>query len=115
MKKKINKEQFSKMLLTFFPYGVSGRMENWENEYFCGWFHINNKQRYSCIMEINLDGEGMCIVFCVKYYDSDELTIEEIDGYIRGIMRFLAPEMVCNDFYTSERNVLVYEYPKEND
>lgn len=89
----ISEYLLKQILDAFFPHGY-GRSDNSDGDYlntfYLGWLWIGSS--FDMPLEINLDGEGTCIVFQWYNQFNDEYSCEEIAMFILGRMRDLLPE-----------------------
>lgn len=110
-KKEITKEQFFKVLDTFFPYGCSGDREKWQTEWFCGWSSIDIVSSYDVILSINLDGSFIVFDFANKC--ESETAIERVEMFIRGAMKVLYPDMTSDDTLDDNSHTMYFGF-KDN-
>lgn len=96
--KKITKEQFFKVLDTFFPYGCSGDRENWQTEWFCGWSAIDVVSSYDVALSISCDSETVVVFDFVNRAESCT-SKDNVEMFIRGAMKVLFPDMRTDDTF----------------
>ena len=114
MRNKITRQQFENVLNALFPLGYSGRIDNWETDWFTGWLSVGGAGFSHCVLSVNIDGGGSNIIFWVVYNDEDEWSNEEVGGYIKGVVKQIVPEMKCNKSLTHDTSLLDLSFPEES-
>lgn len=121
MDKKITKEQYDKILTTFFPCGYSCATINnddydYDLSWYLGWIGIRAHE-YCTItfpLEINLDNGGKNIVFMWWPHYADEYTRDEIAGYICGVMSQLMPDMKLVEWPEDNVSSINFEFTNDD-
>lgn len=111
--KLITKEQLlHKILPTFFPcgYSIYGSTEE-VDAWYLGWLTIEEAGYIP--LEINLDGGGSTIVFWWWNQYVDEMTRDEIVGYIKGMMKMLVPDMSFDRHQSEDGHMITFSFKEE--
>ena len=104
MKKEITKDDFRRVLAAVFPWGYSGNIEKWDRDWFLGWCYIDENSHCRDVMCINIDADT--IVFWLIRYD--EVSMEQVQGAIDGIMHVVMPGMKSKDIFGLNNKVISY-------
>lgn len=120
MDKKITKEQYDKILTTFFPCGFSCAAINnddydYDLSWYLGWIGIRTFEtsKITFPLEINLDSEnGITFMFWPHY--ADEYTKEEIVGYICGVMSQIMPDMKLREWPSKDCNTIDFKFANDD-
>lgn len=121
MDKKITKEQYDKILATFFPCGYScATIKNDDYDYdlswYLGWIGIRTFEtsKITFPLEINLDNGGKNIVFMWWPHYADEYTKDEIAGYICGVMAQIMPDMELSEWPAKDCNTIDFKFAEHD-
>ena len=113
MNKVITKEELlHKILPAFLPcgYSINGSQEEID-AWYLGWFTIEAAGYIP--LEINLDANGSTIVFMWWNQDVDEMTQDEIIGYIKGVMKMLVPDMRFDGYPPENGHTITFSFKED--
>lgn len=113
-KRKVSEDELQNLLRIFFPGGFScSNVSDRYNAWYLGWLNVPGQDSISFPCEVNLDADGNAIVFH-WYNESEEVTADQITGYIAGVMGLLAPDMERSNVRIGETTI-DFEYKDKPD
>lgn len=113
--KEITKEQFFKVLDTFFPHGCSGDREKWQTEWFCGWSAVEINSSYDVVLSINVDSEKWIAFDYLNAKAQEDISEFEVAMFIRGAMKVLCPDMSVAEDLSDDCHPLYFGFKELND